>query len=396
MTPARLQYTSNRDPTLLCGWVFRSLLALGLLLIALRPCSADRYDEIISRVQSLAESKNIRLLEFGQTSQGRSIPAYLISDFTSDPANTARVMLVAGQHGDEINPVNAVLTYTSRLLKENNPSLLDKCIIIVAPMVNPDGIAANSRINSQRLNINRDWRVRQSSEARYTDSLIKRWQPQLILDLHEWMEQSPVPGNSIEVAAVSKISQSSAMSQVGERLADAAGLVLILGTRHSDRRLFHRHYSDSGYSSYLIETAVETDTNTKSNAYIVAIEQAINEITSDTVLRNVLSPASADFDVATARGYFASAETTSTANSRMLITAACILSVLCLIVWFFKPTPSSEIHWSRSYRKCGMDWEPKVGSLFQKRKLTPITARSWSHRRIRTRRKLDEASEQVS
>ena len=171
---------------------------------------------------------------------------------------------------------------------------------------------------------------------------------------------------------------------------------MILGTRHSHRRLFHRHYSDSGYSSYLIETAVETDTNTKSQAYIAAIEEAIDAVATDTTLRDILSPASADFDVATARGYFASAETAPIANSRILIIVACILSILCLIVCFFKPTPSSEIHWSRNYRKCGMDWEPKVGSLFQKRKLTPITARSWSHRRIRTRRKLDEASQQVS
>jgi predicted deacylase len=364
-----------------------SVIVLLLLALAL-PATADRFDDTMKRVRLLSNSPNVRLLPFGRSTQGRPIPAFAVSDFSIGSAAKARMLIVAGQHGDEYNPVKAVLSLSRDLAAGSRKSLTERCIILVIPMANPDGVSCRSRFNANGVDINRDWLDRGTLEARYIHSVIKAWRPQAILDTHEWTGPSPVPANGVELAGIAKQSQIGAMADLAARMAHASGLALIRDTTHGDGRLFHRRYSELGYASYLIETAPGEDYSLKSRAYAAAIEQVAETLASQSKLRSVLSPSSTAFNAAAVSAYLEPAQIGPFADpeSAALGFAASAVAAYCLMMWIIRPLAAkSETTWSRKFRKCSIDWDMQTHPLLKKRGLQPLTSRSWAHRKLRSR-----------
>lgn len=330
----------------------------------------------------------MRLLPFGASTKGRPIPAFVVSDFSVDSAAKARVLVVAGQHGDEYNPVRAVLSLSRELAAGSRKSLTERCVILVIPMANPDGIASGSRFNANGVDINRDWLDRSTLEARYVHSIIRAWRPQAILDAHEWTGPSPVPANGVELARVPRQSQNGVMADLGARMAHVSGLSLIRGTVHGDGRLFHRRYSELGYASYLIETAPGEDYAIKSHAYAAAIEQVAETLVSSAKLRSVLSPSSTSFNATAVSSYLEPAQTGPLADpeSAALAFAASAVAAYCLLMWILRPLAArNETAWSHKFRKCSIDWDMELHPLLKRRSLQPLTSRSWAHRKLRSR-----------
>ncbi|MGI6296776.1 MAG: DUF2817 domain-containing protein [Armatimonadota bacterium] len=359
-------------------------------------CAANQYEDVSARVTALHKSKYVRVLDSGKSSQGRLIPAFVVTDFSSASSQKARVLFVAGQHGNEYNPVRTILEYCEKLAEGANKNTLKRCIVIVVPTVNPDGIAANVRFNADNIDINRDWQALRTPETRFVDSLIKQWQPHVILDMHEWTGPSDVPGNAIEVAHISAIRQKEAMTELASSISSKSELTLILCSPHSDRRLFHRRYSEMGYSSYLLETAADLSYAKKSSAYTTAIEKAIQAVCENTELREQLSPASARFQVATVSQYLKPKAPTSPVDMR-LWQLAVVLIGYCVILWVLKPlSTKKESAWSRRFVMCGVESEEVAHPLIKKRKPQSLLSRSWSHRRIRVRYLQDSDAEPAS
>ncbi|NLN75982.1 MAG: DUF2817 domain-containing protein [Armatimonadetes bacterium] len=395
--------TSTRDPTSKWAWIAPLLrssaavirrccslsLSLGFTFFALlSPACANLYDDAIQQVRAISDSPNVRLLPFGKSAQGRSIPAFLITDFSSNSVGKARVMIISGQHGDEPNPISAVLKLCNDLAGGSNQDMLKGCIIIVAPTVNPDGIAVKNRYNSQGIDINRDWIDRQTAEARYVHCLIRHWRPQVILDVHEWTGPSQVPGNGIEVAYVSRSSQSNAMLVLGKRIAQSSGLTLIQVSSHSNKHLFHRRYSDLGYASFLLETAPGESRDYKFKAYISAIEQAAQEVAGKVKLREQLSPSSASFNATAVSSYLEPAAKRPFADpeASAIMCVSLVVAAYCVLMWILKPLAAiREIKWSRRFLRCSIEWDDQIHPLLKKRRIEPITSRSWARRRIRSR-----------
>lgn len=373
--------------------IVRFLATTTLLLICATATKANQYDDVVTRVRSLVDSPHVRLLNPGKSTLERSIPAFVISDFSTEPTHKARALLIAGQHGNEYNSVLTLLEYCAAVAEDLDNRTLKRCIVIVAPMVNPDGIAANSRLNADGFDINRDWQSRRTLEAQYVNSIIEQWRPHVILDMHEWTGPSDVPGNAIEVAHISSIRQKEAVTELASVISSASELTLIQCSPSSDSRLFHRRYSEQGYASFLLETSADLSYAGKSRSYTTAIKKAIESVSDNVEIRAQLSPASARFEAAAVSQYLKPKSSELSVDVSLWQLAAVMVAYV-IILWVLKPlTHKKEAVWSHRFVKCGIDYEETAHPLIKKRKPQPILYRSWSHRRIRSRCVEDASSD---
>lgn len=374
---------------------FRLLLIIAVLaLIEITPGEAasmtgeEFHDRIIARIRVLSDSPNVRLLRFGRSGKGLQIPAFVISDFSKDAKGKARIFICAGQHGDERAPVESAVWFSEGLASNIRPDLLARCAFVVIPMVNPDGIAASRRTNARGLDINRDWIALASVEARFVHEAIKAWKPHLLMDVHEWIGPSLVPGNEIEVASCRSYSQKVAVTCLARRAERVSGLTLVQCGPASDARLFHRRYSLFGYAAYLLETAPGQNIETKHRAYASAITAMAKSVAIDADLRTLVSPASTSFDLSTVSAYIEplpGPDRTAAAWSAFG-TAAMLMAGYCLLMWLAKPFARGDAsNWSRRFRKCEIE-EIDASRLSIGRFLPPITQRSQVHRRMRAKR----------
>ena len=96
-----------------------------------------------------------------------------------------RIYLSAGIHGDEPAPPRALLRLLQRRFFD------DRCGWFLCPLLNPTGMAAGTRENFERRDLNREYRSAQAPETRAHVAWLKRQPPfDLTLCLHEDWESS--------------------------------------------------------------------------------------------------------------------------------------------------------------------------------------------------------------
>ena len=166
------------------------------------------YAEVEAACQHLAKTypSHVRCLTIGKSEEGRAIVAMAISRsgaLTSDQAHQLRVpvvLAIAGTHAGEIDGKDGGLILVRDLLKQapaKDP--LKHQVFLFVPVFNVDGHERPSpynrpnqngpglqgeRVTAQRINLNRDWVLGQSSEMNAMLRLINEWDPLLTLDLH--------------------------------------------------------------------------------------------------------------------------------------------------------------------------------------------------------------------
>jgi len=120
------------------------------------------------------------------------------------------IYLSAGVHGDEPAPPMALL----KLFQSQK--LSDKVNWTVVPLVNPTGLAQNTRENAEGIDLNRDFKAPKSVEARSLCAFLEHQNPfTLSLLLHEDWESKgfylyalPLPGSdAIAEAIISSVSE---------------------------------------------------------------------------------------------------------------------------------------------------------------------------------------------
>lgn len=167
----------------------------------------SRYADVMSFIKALQKNtNNLRVESFGKSEEKRDLPLLIFSNpAISQPSDAKKsgkpvVFIMANIHAGEVDGKEALLHLSRRIATGDLKPLLDKLIILIAPIYNADGnerIAydhrpeqngpiggVGTRPNAKGLNLNRDYMKLDSSEAKALVRLMNRWDPALTVDLH--------------------------------------------------------------------------------------------------------------------------------------------------------------------------------------------------------------------
>lgn len=135
-------------------------------------------------------------LTLGKSVKGRDINALVYG------SGQKRVLVIAGIHGDEQN--TSVLA-RSLAVHINAETLPKNLTVIIVPDANPDGLLADTRVNANGVDINRNfpaksWRADYTEQRRFPGTqpssepetravlnLLERYPPQMVVTLHAAM-----------------------------------------------------------------------------------------------------------------------------------------------------------------------------------------------------------------
>ena len=167
----------------------------------------SRYEDVLRFFGELQKrSPLVRMETFGNSVEGRVLPLVILSDPPISQPRDSRasgkpvVFVFANIHAGEVEGKEAMQHIARRIVLGDMRTLLDRLIILIAPIYNADGnekinvmnrTAQNGplggvgvRENSKGLDLNRDYMKLESPEAQSLVRLFNRWDPHLTVDLH--------------------------------------------------------------------------------------------------------------------------------------------------------------------------------------------------------------------
>lgn len=168
----------------------------------------SRYSDVMEFIAQMQRlSPAVRLETFAVTNEGRRLPLVVLSKpVINSPAEALAsgkpvVFVMANIHAGEVEGKEAMQHLMRDVVTGSLNSLLDRIILLVAPIYNADGnekISINNRTaqngplggvgvreNAQSLDLNRDFMKLESPEARgLVENVFNRWDPHVTIDLH--------------------------------------------------------------------------------------------------------------------------------------------------------------------------------------------------------------------
>lgn len=166
------------------------------------------HDETLRLCRMLeVGSRWVKVESFGRSGQGRDLPLVIVSKdraFTPEAARATGkpvVLIQNGIHAGEIEGKDAALMLVRDLtVLKKHDELLDSVIVLVVPMLSPDGLERRSRYNrinqngpdemgwrhtAAGLNLNRDYGKLDSPELQgLIGKVYTQWWPELLVDDH--------------------------------------------------------------------------------------------------------------------------------------------------------------------------------------------------------------------
>ena len=167
----------------------------------------SRYEDVMRFIAELQKTTDkLRVESFGKTEEGRELPLMIFANPPISHPREARdsgkpiIFIQANIHAGEVEGKEAMLHLSRRIVAGDLKILLDKLVILVAPIYNADGneridvknrTAQNgpingvgTRENAKGMDLNRDYMKLESPEANALVGLMNRWDPHLTVDLH--------------------------------------------------------------------------------------------------------------------------------------------------------------------------------------------------------------------
>lgn len=214
--------------------------------------------QVDAQVQALAEISPLLHYELaGRSPGGRPIPLVIVSGRPNALDQQLRVLVIARQHGYEPAPARAALRWLQVTAAQGGP--FGDVAVFCLPTLNPDGAAAGTRANGAGVDLNRDWLAQTQPETRLAVRLFKRWQPHLVVDLHEfwdWEYGDLRPGHGevqpewLEIlssgqptATLREQLNSQLLSSLTQRLLAGGDRFTPVRTDHAAHNLAHRYFA---------------------------------------------------------------------------------------------------------------------------------------------------------
>ncbi len=168
----------------------------------------SRYEDVINFIGQLQHtSRQIKVEYFGVTNENRQLPLVILSKpqvhtpLEAAVSGKPIIFIMANIHAGEVEGKEATQHFMRDVLTGPLTGLLDKLILLVAPIYNADGnerIDINNRSaqngplsgvgvreNAQRLDLNRDFMKMETPEAHgLIEGVFNRWDPHVVVDLH--------------------------------------------------------------------------------------------------------------------------------------------------------------------------------------------------------------------
>jgi Zinc carboxypeptidase len=140
-----------------------------------------------------ANTGTMALLSAGESQQGREIPLLLLTaegDTTLELASRHKdrpVLWFLGlQHGNEPAGGESMLALAAEFAEPAMKALLEKVTIVIVPRVNPDGAERFQRNTANGADPNRDHLLLFLPETRRLHGAMRRLQPDVVFDHHEF------------------------------------------------------------------------------------------------------------------------------------------------------------------------------------------------------------------
>jgi len=121
----------------------------------------------------------------GRSEEGQPIEVFR----RGRPDAPLRVLVMAGQHGDEPHARTAVRRFAEQgfdALPTTGTDTPPPVALVVVPNLNPDGAARGTRENACEVDLNRDHALLESASTQALHAFIRDWKPHLVVDTHTY------------------------------------------------------------------------------------------------------------------------------------------------------------------------------------------------------------------
>ncbi len=117
----------------------------------------------------------------GKSVQGRMIKVIKLG------TGPKRIMIWSQMHGNESTTTKAVLDLLNYLKTKNSETqeILERCSMVILPMLNPDGAEVYTRVNANGIDLNRDAQERTQPESRILRQVFEEFRPDYCFNLHD-------------------------------------------------------------------------------------------------------------------------------------------------------------------------------------------------------------------
>ncbi|MBS4189969.1 peptidase [Bacillus sp. FJAT-49705] len=152
-------------------------------------------EEMMSFLKKLSnKNKHVYLETIGKSLEGRDIPLLI---FTKDNPKKVKenkkkpLIWIQGQiHGNEPAAGESNLVVAQLLAEGKLGDVLDKVNVVIVPRINPDGSYYFKRFIATDLDANRDYMKVEYPEVQAVNKAINEYQPEVVLDTHEYTVNS--------------------------------------------------------------------------------------------------------------------------------------------------------------------------------------------------------------
>lgn len=95
-----------------------------------------------------------------------------------------KILMWSQMHGNESTTTRAVFDMLNFLKSDKSNIIKEKCTIYVIPMLNPDGSQLYTRVNFNKIDLNRDAQLLDQQESKIFKKMVDEIQPDIAFNLH--------------------------------------------------------------------------------------------------------------------------------------------------------------------------------------------------------------------